>query len=222
MVRFEDRVDAGRRLSDALTGVRLSHPIVLALPRGGVPVAFEVATALDAVLDVLVARKVGAPGRSEYGIGAIAEGGIRVADAAALRLLHITDAQFAGLADAEELELRRRVFAYRGDRALTAARGHDVLVVDDGLATGGTAEAAVLAARLLGAARVVLAVPVCPPDTARRLEVVADAVVCVSQPADFLAVGRWYRRFAQTTDAEVVELLTRARARRSIAQHSEA
>ena len=222
MATFHDRFDAGRRLCDALAGEQLARPIVLALPRGGVPVAFEVAVALDAPLDVLVARKVGAPGRPEYGIGAIAEGGIRVRDPVTREVLGISDEQFARLADAEELELRRRVAIYRADRALPSARGRDVLVVDDGLATGVTAEAAVLAARRLEPARVVLAVPVCAPDTARRLGGIADAVMCVARPADFLAVGRWYRQFEQTTDAAVVELLARARARPAITDHSEA
>jgi putative phosphoribosyl transferase len=130
-------------------------------------------------------------------------------------MLRISDDEFEGLADAENAELDRRIATYRGDRALPAAHGRDVVVVDDGLATGVTAEAALWAARRLGAGRVVLAAPVCAPEAAHRLEAVADAIVCVSQPADLIAVGHWYEHFDQTTDAEVVELLERARALRS-------
>ena len=213
--RFDDRRDAGRRLAEALSEYGVVDPIVLALPRGGVPVAYEVAIRMDAPMEVLVARKVGAPGHAEFGIGAIAEGGVRVADRATLRMLHISDDQFDALADAEQPELERRVTAYRADRAFPSAGGRDVVVVDDGLATGVTAEAALLSAQRLQPRRVVLGVPVCAPDTARRLEAVANAVVCVLQPADFRAVGRWYRTFDQTTDAEVVELLDRARSRRT-------
>jgi putative phosphoribosyl transferase len=208
--RFVNRVDAGRQLGAALAEFGLVEPIVLALPRGGVPVGYEVAVVLDAPMTVLVARKIGAPGHVEFGIGAIAEGGIRVADAATLQMLRIDEAEFEQLADAEQTELERRVATYRRGRALPPMRGHDVLIVDDGLATGVTAEAALLAARRLEPERIVLAVPVCAPDTAQRLEAVADAVVCVVRPDDFVAVGRWYQTFNQTSDREVVELLKRA------------
>ncbi len=210
---FRDRTAGGRHLADALSGAELVDPVVLALPRGGVPVAFEVASRLDAPLDVLVARKVGAPNHREFGIGAIAEGGVRVADRASLRMLRIDDDEFENLADAEVAELERRAAAYRGGRPLPPTQDRDVVVVDDGVATGVTAEAALLAARRLGARRVVLAAPVCADETAHRLEDVADMVVCVSCPDELGAVGRWYDRFDQTTDAEVIELLERARAR---------
>ena len=146
-MRFRDRADAGKRLADRLDGLDLRDPVVLALPRGGVPVGFEVATALGVPLDVFVARKVGAPGHREYGIGAIAEGGGEVANADALRMLHVSGVQWRELVDAEQLELERRVRSYRGDRSLPDLAAHDVVLVDDGLATGVTAEASLQAAR---------------------------------------------------------------------------
>lgn len=211
--RFVDRADAGRRLAELLVRHDLVDPVVLALPRGGVPVAFEVADRLDAPLDVLVSRKVGAPGHEEFGVGAVAEGGVRLADRSTLRSLRIDDDDFERLADRAVAELDRRVAAYRGARALPELTGRDVVVVDDGIATGVTAEAAVAAARRLGARRVVLAVPVCAGDTAERLGTLVDEVVCVSTPDDMRAVGQWYDRFDQTPDSEVVELLDRARRR---------
>lgn len=206
---FEDRADAGRRLAAAIEGSAEPDPMILALPRGGVVVGFEVAVALGAPLDVVVARKVGAPGHREFGIGAVAEAGVRIADLATLRALAISEVEFGRLADADVEELERRVAMYRGERRLQL-KGRNAMLVDDGVATGVTAEAALLAVRRLGADRVVLAVPVCPPETARRFDGVADAVVCVAQPDQFVAVGRWYESFDQTTDGEVVELLQRA------------
>ena len=187
----------------------LADPVVLALPRGGVPVAHEVATALGVHVEVLVARKVGAPGHPEFGIGAIAEGGGVVANHDALRALRIDDERFAALASEEQAELDRRVARYRGDRPLPPLAGRDVIVVDDGLATGVTAEAALLAVRAAGPRRLVLAAPVAAPDTVRRLSSVADDVVAVEVPPYFAAVGQWYDVFDQTTDDEVVTLLTR-------------
>jgi putative phosphoribosyl transferase len=213
--RFEDRVDAGGRLAEVVPD-DLVNPMVLGLPRGGVPVAFEVAVRHGAPLEVLVARKVGAPGHAEFGIGAVAEGGVRVAEPASLQMLRLSRAQFDQLAAAEEAELERRVALYRRGRALPPLDVHDVVVVDDGLATGVTAEAAVSAVRRAGAHRVVLAVPVSAPSSAQRLAEIADTVVCVAQPDDFTAVGLFYENFEQTSDAKVVDLLDRARARRSV------
>jgi len=205
-VRFRDRADAGRRLGEALVGDGPVDPIVLALPRGGVPVAAEVAERLGAPLEVLVARKVGAPGHPEFGIGAIAEGGVRVAGPS-LERLGLDDDEFARLADEERHELERRVLAYRGGRGLPDVSGRDVVVVDDGLATGVTAEAALLAVRRLGPRRIVLAVPVGAPDTVGRLQPAADLLVCLTTPGDLVAVGRWYRTFGQVGDDEVLDLL---------------
>lgn len=208
-MQFRNRHDAGQRLAAALVTEGLDHPVVLALPRGGVPVAYEVAVALGAPLDVFVARKVGAPGHPEFGIGAVAEGGFQVVDRRAVDGLGVSDAQFAELARRERHELGRRVRAYRADRALPELSGRDVVLVDDGLATGVTAEAALGALRARGPRRLVLAVPACAPDTAQRLRDIADAVVCVVAPESFSAVGQWYERFDQTSDAEVLDLLAR-------------
>jgi putative phosphoribosyl transferase len=206
-MRFRDRTDAGRQLAERLRMLDLRDPIVLALPRGGVPVGFEVAHALGAPLDVFVARKVGAPGHPEYGIGAIAEGGGEVANEDALRMLRITDDRWRELADAEREELDRRIRHYRGKRLLPDLTAHDVVLVDDGLATGVTAEASLRALHRLDARRVVLAAPACAPETKERLGSVAEEVVCVISPDWFQAVGQWYERFEQTSDEEVLRLL---------------
>ena len=206
-MRFRDRSDAGRQLSERLIEAPLHAPIVLALPRGGVPVAFEIAKALGAPLDVFVARKVGAPGQPEFGIGAIAEGGEVVASEAALRRLGLTIWQFARLAAQEQPELERRVRLYRGSRVLPGLDDRDVVVVDDGFATGVTAEAALRSLRRSRARRIILAVPVCAPGAARQLAGSADDVVCLVEPARFEAVGQAYDVFGQTSDEEVVRLL---------------
>jgi len=206
--RFRDRPDAGAQLADCLP-VDLDDPLVLALPRGGVPVARVVADRLGAPLDVLVARKLGAPIQPELGIGAIAEGGGAALSADTIRALRISEGEIQRIIEREEEEVRRRVDAYRGGRPLPAVTGRDVVLVDDGLATGVTAEAALLSLRAQRPARLLLAVPVGPPETARRLVPPADEVVCVVTPRHLVAVGAWYQDFTQTTDAEVIELLAR-------------
>lgn len=210
MRRFRDRIDAGIQLGQRLHGMRLDHPVILALPRGGVPVAFEVTVVLDAPLDVFVARKIGAPGHQEYGIGAIAEGGVVIADDDALRGLGVSRERFEQLVAVERLEVVRRVQYYRRGRDLVEVRDREVVLIDDGLATGVTAEAALRALRARQPSRLILAVPACAPDTAARLEGIADEVVCLIAPVDFAAVGFWYERFDQTSDSEVLRLLDRA------------
>jgi predicted phosphoribosyltransferase len=175
-----------------------------------VPVAFEIAQSIGGPLDVLVVRKVGAPQHREFGIGAIAEGGVTVRDEAAMRMVGVSAERFEQLASEERSELDRRVRLYRGDRPLPDLADRDVVLVDDGLATGVTAEAAIAAVRGLEARRVVLAAPVSAADTAARLAAIAE-VVCLATPAGFSAVGEWYENFGQTSDAEVLDLLARAR-----------
>lgn len=208
---FRDRTDGGRHLADRLAEEDLEAPVVLALPRGGVPVAYEVATSLGAELDVLVARKIGAPGQPELGIGAIAEGGEPIFDDGLLRRLGLTPDALDEAVQREREELQRRVRRYRGDRPLPPLEGRDVVVVDDGLATGVTARAALRALREHGPRTLVMAAPVCAPDSAKRLEGDADAVLCLQTPRSFMAVGQWYDVFDQTQDDEVVALLERAR-----------
>lgn len=209
---FRDRADAGRRLAPKLVGLGLELPVVLALPRGGVPVASEVADALGAPMEVFVARKVGLPGQEELGIGAVAEGLNRPILSDSVWLLESSAARLEGLVDRAHRELERRVAYYRGNRPLPELTGRDVIVVDDGLATGVTAEAALNALRQTRPRRLILAVPVCAAETAGRLSRLADQIVCVETPSEFFAVGQWYEDFSQTTDGEVLELLDRFRA----------
>jgi putative phosphoribosyl transferase len=209
-MRFRDRRDAGRRLSPIVKELDLDDPVVLALPRGGVPVAIELADALHAQLGVFVARKLGAPGHPELGIGAIAEGGDIVLDQRLVGALGVTGAQLNELIERERAELERRVRRYRGDRGLPEVGGRDVVLVDDGLATGVTAMAALRVLRERGPGRLVLAVPVCARETAERLRPLVDDLVCAESPAQFYAVGAWYDDFRQTDDEEVLDLLGRA------------
>ena len=205
-MRFQDRRDAGQRLARVLAVMDLHRPVVLALPRGGVPVGAEIAEALAVPLDVFVARKIGAPGRREYGIGAIAEGGEPLFDRWAVRALAIPEDELAALAGEERDELDRRVRIYRGGRPLPPLGGRSVVLVDDGLATGVTAEAALRALRDQGIDDLILAVPVCARDSASRLGSLAE-IVCLYCPEDFRAVGLWYDEFGQTSDDEVLALL---------------
>jgi putative phosphoribosyl transferase len=191
-----------------LNAERLGSSIVLGLPRGGIPVAAQVATSLGAPLDVFVARKIGAPGHSELGIGAVAEGLDEAVISDVARELRVAAHDLEILIDLAAAELEREVALYRGGRPLSSLVGRTVVVVDDGLATGVTAEAALKGLRNLGAGRLVLAVPVSPRGTVTRLVGLADEVVFVDAPPDFVAVGHWYLEFGQTTDDEVIDLLT--------------
>lgn len=206
---FRDRSDAGRRLADCVLPLRLASPLVLALPRGGVPVAAQVAAALDAPLDVFVAAKIGAPGHEELGIGALAEGLDAPVVSDTARRLGVSPADLGRLAGPVRSELARRVAAYRGGRSLPEMTGRDVVLVDDGLATGVTAQAALMALRARHPHRLVLAVPVCAQRSAERLGDIAERVVCVESSADFLAVSQWYEDFGQVSDDEVIDLLGR-------------
>ncbi|MCX4415646.1 phosphoribosyltransferase family protein [[Kitasatospora] papulosa] len=211
-MQFTDRTDAGRRLSVALRHLGRRDPVVLGLPRGGVPVAYEVAQALGAPLDVIVVRKLGVPYHPELGFGAIGEGGVRVISEEIVRRTGVGEKDLVAVERAEAAELVRRAHAYREGRPRLPLEGRAVVVVDDGVATGATARAACQVVRAQGAAYVVLAVPVAPPDAAARLREDADEVVCLSAPVLFSAVGEWYRDFSQTSDEEVVALLARASA----------
>ncbi len=204
---FADRQDAGRRLAERLLPLAHEQPVVIALPRGGVPVAREVALALDAPLDILAVRKLGAPHNPEYGIGAVAEDGTRVIDPEALSALGVNGGVLEAIVEREVAELRRRVVLYRDDQAPIELRGRTVIVVDDGIATGVTDAAALRAARRRGPGRLVLAVPVCAPDSAQRLREYADEIVCLHAPAPFYGVGQWYRDFSQVSDEEVMTAL---------------
>jgi len=181
--------------------------VVLGLPRGGVPVALEVARTLDAPLDVVLVRKLGSPRNSEYAIGAIGAGGVRVVDREAMRALGVTDHELELIEARERVELERRTTRFRGDRAALELAGKTAIVVDDGIATGSTARAACLIVREMGASRIVLAVPVAPRDPIARIDDAADEFVCLETPAHFFAVGKWYSDFTQTTDEEVAAAL---------------
>jgi predicted phosphoribosyltransferase len=208
---YRDRTEAGRVLAERL-GAYADRPdvIVLALPRGGVPVGYEVARALHAPLDVFIVRKLGVPGHEELAMGAVATGGVRVVNEQVVRALGIPDSVIDAVASWELEELRRRERLYRGDRPPPDVRGKTVILVDDGLATGSTMLAAVRALRQQQPARIVVAVPIAAPDTCELLRAEVDDVVCAVTPEPFYAVGLWYRDFSQTTDEEVRELLAQA------------
>ena len=207
---FPDRRHAGRILGERLLRVEIDNPIVLALPRGGVEVGYEVAYLLRAPMDVIVARKIGAPMQPELGIGAIAPGGIMLLDERTIRHLELSDDAVADVVARERGEMRRRIREYRRGDAPLDLTGKTAIIVDDGLATGVTALVAVRAARAANAARVVLAIPVCAPETAAAIEGEVDVLICLEQPDPFVAVGAWYEHFGQTSDAQVIELLEEA------------
>jgi putative phosphoribosyl transferase len=206
-MRFADRRAAGRRLAFRLAAHHFVDPLVLGLPRGGIPVAFEVAMALHAPLDVLVVRKLGCPGQPELGLGAIGEDGVRVLNSDLIRQSGVTEGELAAVMHAEQAELARRLDRYREGRPPKPIEGRTVLLIDDGLATGFTARAAVEVARGRGACRVILAVPVAPSEAVAELRSVADQVVCVETPRWFSAIGEFYDDFSQTSDEEVARLL---------------
>jgi putative phosphoribosyl transferase len=208
-VLFRDRSDAGRQLAGRLPHLRGQNPVVLGLPRGGVPVAAEIAAALDAPLDVIVVRKLGVPGRPELAMGAVGEGGIVVHDDLVLRLTRVSGAEFVRARVEQEAEVGRRASLFRDVRPRVALAGRTAVVVDDGVATGSTARAACAVARAQGAIRVIFAVPVCAPDAATALAAAVDELVVLAVPPDFRAVGEAYDDFRATEDEEVLALLHR-------------
>lgn len=213
-IPFPDRRYAGHALAERLHQLGdWAGALVLALPRGGVPVAFEVAERLGLELDILVVRKLGAPGNRELAMGAIASGGVRVMNPDVVRLSHASQVEIDATMVQETDELYRREKAYRADRPRPVIKGRAVILVDDGLATGATMRAAAEAVRKLGATRITVAVPVAAPESVAQLERIADRVVCLHMPYDLYAIGRWYELFDQTSDRQVVELLQQAWAR---------
>jgi predicted phosphoribosyltransferase len=208
-IRFRDRADAGRQLAARLTAyTNRSDVIALALPRGGVPVAYEVAQQLHVPLDVFLVRKLGVPGHAELAMGAIAEGGVEVLSEDLIREVGIPHALVRQVAVRECLELDRRDRLYRGGRTLSPVKGHVVILIDDGLATGSSMQAAVIALKRLAPSRIIVAVPVGARETCARLGHLADEVICLEMPEPFQAVGLWYHEFTQTTDEEVRRLLS--------------
>jgi len=208
---YQDRFDAGRHLASRLSQYsNRDDVVILALPRGGVPVAFEVARALKAPLDVFLVRKLGLPGYEELAMGALASGGVRVINQDVVGQFRVAQHVMDAVAAEQERELERRERTYRAGRERLDVSGKTVILIDDGLATGSTMRAAVQALRLSEARKIVVAVPVGAADTCQNLRDEADEVVCAESPEDFTAVGRWYIDFTQTTDEEVCELLNRA------------
>ncbi|HET6877492.1 MAG TPA: phosphoribosyltransferase family protein [Jatrophihabitans sp.] len=208
---FADRTDAGRQLGKMLRGRVERNAVVVGLPRGGVPVAVEVAEAVGAPLDVIVVRKLGVPFQPELAMGALGEGGVRVVDYELVTRLRISDDELAAVEQREQAEIERRVAQLRGVRGPIPLAGRPVVIVDDGIATGSTARAACLVARARGASRVLLATPVAPPGVTERFRDVADDVVCLATPQGFFGIGEFYRDFRQLTDTQVRHLLEHAR-----------
>jgi putative phosphoribosyl transferase len=207
-MRFANRKDAGRRLADHLASRPFERPVVIGLPRGGVPVAAEIAQRLHAPLDVLVVRKLGSPWQPDVGLGVIAEGGVQLLDEPVVASLGITSEQLDGITALEEQELERRVRYYRADRSALPVSGRTIILVDDGLATGFTAHAGIEVLRRKGARLIVLAVPVGPADAVKQLRTQADRVICLRTPMFSSGVGAWYADYWPVSDATVAELLT--------------
>jgi putative phosphoribosyl transferase len=207
---FDDRLEAGRRLAAELARFAPENPLVLALPRGGVPVAYEVAHALGVPLDVLIVRKLGAPVQPELGVGAVAEGGAQFVDLVTCEALGITPEEVEAIAAREREEIARRVRHYRGVRKLPRLTGRTVILIDDGVATGGTARAAIRALRMLGPRRIIFAVPVAAVEASEMLAGEADEFVALAVPEHMMAIGAWYRDFRQVDDADVRAWLARA------------
>jgi predicted phosphoribosyltransferase len=208
---FIDRIDAGKRLAKALAGYKGRQPVVLGLPRGGVPVAAEIATALDAPLDLILVRKIGVPYQPELAMGAVVDGSepITVRNEDVIRLSGVSESEFNAVRDQELAEIERRRKRYLGDRPHPQIAGRTIIVVDDGVATGATTRAALRATRMRKPNKLVLAVPVAPTDSLKELRDEADEVICLEDYEEFGAIGLFYSDFRQISDAEVIELLAR-------------
>ena len=204
---FHDRVDAGKKLADKLSQYRSKDVVVLAIPRGGVVVGFEVAGDLGAPLSVIIPRKIGAPGNPELAIGAVTEEGDTYIDSIIVKSLGVTQSYIDEVKQQEVEEIKRRMKTYLGDRQRPELKGKTVILVDDGIATGATMKAAIRTLRRHGPAEVIVAVPVAPPETVESLKELADSVVCLETPSFFYAIGQFYREFDQVGDAEVIRLL---------------
>lgn len=208
---FQNRIDAGQKLAEKLAEYASRDDVlILALPRGGVPVGFEVAQALGAPLDVFLVRKLGVPGHEELAMGAIASGGVRVLNHRTIQYLRIPESAIDAVAQNEQRELERREKAYRKNRPAPDVQGKIVILIDDGLATGATMRAAAVALKQMNPAKIVVAVPVAAIETCREFEQEVDAIICAITPEPFYGVGLWYRDFSQTTDDEVRELLNKS------------
>lgn len=210
---FEDRFDAGRELAPEVERLGLEHPLIIGLPRGGVPVAYEIAIALKAPLDTIVVRKLGAPRQPELAVGAIASGGVRVFNDEILSLMGLDEPAVKAIVARESIELERREKQYRGDCDYPDLAGKDVVLVDDGLATGATMRAAIEAVKTRKPSSTTVAIPTASGSSLQKVEVMVDKVVCLETPRNFQAVGQFYVDFSQTTDDEVRDLLEQARVR---------
>lgn len=210
---LSDRFDAGRQLAERLVSYRAQDVVVLGLPRGGLPVAFEVARALQAPLDVIVVRKLGVPFHPELAMGAVGECSVRILDDDVVRAAGVSPGELAAVEQRERSELERRVQRFRRDRPRLPLAGRTAVIVDDGIATGSTVQAACQVARAHGVERLVVAAPVAPSHTVRELRRYADEVTCLETPESFVAIGQFYVDFAETSDDEVVRLLQRAATR---------
>jgi len=216
MKLFRDRVEAGKRLASALKDFAGKDAIVLAIPRGGVVVGFEVARALDVPLDVIIPRKIGAPDNPELAIGAMTEDGTIILDESLIQYLRVPEDYIQEESERQKLEIERRLKLYRGDVAYPSLKDREVIIVDDGIATGSTMKAALASIRKRGAKAIVVAIPVGPPSTIRELEKEANRVVCLHNPESFYAIGQFYEDFAQTTDEEVIRLLRLSKQKKTV------
>lgn len=208
---FKDRYDAGRKLAAELIKYKDENPVIVALPRGGVIIGFEIAKLLKAPLDVIVARKIGAPFYPELGIGAIAPNGIKILDKNLIKSLNVSERALEKIIEQETIEMKRRSELYREDATLSDLAGKIVIVVDDGLATGVTARASIMSIKEMLPKKIVLAVPVSPPDTAKEFRKEVDQFICLHEPQEFYAVGAFYEDFRQISDEEVILLLKKAK-----------